>query len=386
MPCMRTSTFFTGLFAESPADFFRRPNRFIPAILMLAVLTGVARGQATYSVGCIPVTAVINTGLTERTGDIYFTQVVGSSAAGTINISYGVPITVDSSAIVVSAPAGSGYATATPIPGDGFVASVTVIATNSGAGILVLSVPGGINAGSFSVSGVRVAMAGTGLSSLTANVGATGNAITAGQTNVMVISSIAPGIASIETTATGSIDPTTGEVTAQPVITVKEGFLNAWGDASNATNAGIRITLSQAPPTGVSIVFSGTASTNGTGSPTFTTMAADGTIIGSPVEIISGSTSRNVYYRVTSTTDPTMQETLSISPSIQINSSEISLPLPELSITYTISLAPIGTAFDSNGNVITVPQLIPRYVLSEIGPAPLVITSAKKRHGQLISP
>jgi hypothetical protein len=80
-----------------------------------------------------------------------------------------------------------------------------------------------------------------------------------------------------------------------------------------------------------------------------------------------------VYYRATSTTDPTKQETLTIN--VDVDTSGViddNLPLPAGTITYVVSLAPIGTAFDADGNVITDIDLIPRYAASDVGPATLL--------------
>jgi hypothetical protein len=345
------------------------------AAVMFLGLTAAAFAQATYSVGSIPVTAVINTGLTENSGDITFTQISGTSVTGTITISYGVPVTVDLATVVVSAPAATGYGTATAIPGDGFVSSVTVnvAASNNAAGVLVLNVPGGIGAGSFSLSGVRVAVAGTTLTSLSASISTTNNAIVAGQTNVIVISSIAAGIASIKSNKAAVINSVTGVVNPSANIEVKEGFLNAWGDPLIKTNAGIRITLSAAPPSGVTITFPATATTNGAGTPVFTTIKSDGTALGTTVEFTSTSTTLVVYYRATSTTDATKQETLSIP--VAIDTADADLPIPATTITYVVSLAPIGTAFD-DGDVITDANLIPRYAALDVGPATLLSTTA----------
>jgi opacity protein-like surface antigen len=65
------------------------------AAVMFLGLTAAAFAQATYSVGSIPVTAVVNTGLVEKSGDITFSQTSGTVQTGTITISYGVQITND---------------------------------------------------------------------------------------------------------------------------------------------------------------------------------------------------------------------------------------------------------------------------------------------------
>lgn len=355
------------------------------AAVMFVGLTAASFAQATFSVGSIPVTAVVNTGQVELTGAVTFDQTSGVTNNGTITISYGVPITVAFSSVSVTALAGTAFASATCgaplLPTGVCVSTVTVNTTASSNtnGLLVVNVPAGVAAGgSFTVSGARVAIAGTGLTSLTANLSTTNNAITAGQTSVVVISSIQPGIAGVGTKIgstspnVGRINAVSGAITTTPAqVTVKEGFLNAWGDPTNLTNAGLRITLSANPPSGVKIIFPANATTDGTGSPVFTTMNSDGSLISADVTISSTSTSLQVFYKAVSTTDPTKQETLVIPVTFSVSSSA-SLPLPSTQITYVVSLAPIGTAFDSNGNVIADVKLIPRYAASDVGPATLL--------------
>jgi len=336
---------------------------------MFLGLSVAAFAQATYSVGSIPVTAVINTGQVEKTGDITFNQTSGTTNAGTLSISYGVPITNAFSGVTIINPTG-GYVATPP--------TINATASSNSAGLLVVNVPAAVASGSFTITGVRVAVAGTTLTNLPANISGTNNAITAGQTSVIVISSIAPGISAVAASksgaATGSIAATNGTINTQPVITVTEGFLNAWGDANlgASTAAGLRITMSAAPPAGVTITFPATATTNGTGGPTFTTINSDGTALGTTVAFTSASTTLTVYYRTNTTTDPTKQEILSISPTLSVATTGVTYPLPATSITYLVSMAPIGTAFDANNAVITTAGLIPRYAAADVGPKDLL--------------
>ncbi len=70
------------------------------AAVMFFALTASAFAQATFSVSSIPETTVVNSGFTEKTGDIMFTTVAGTPASvtGTFTISYGVPITAGTTA------------------------------------------------------------------------------------------------------------------------------------------------------------------------------------------------------------------------------------------------------------------------------------------------
>jgi hypothetical protein len=61
---------------------------------------------------------------------------------------------------------------------------------------------------------------------------------------------------------------------------------------------------------------------------------------------------------------------MQLSPTLTVSSS--TLPLPQASVTFTATFAPIGTAFDSSGSVIPVAVgKAPRFVASEVGPATL---------------
>jgi hypothetical protein len=73
---------------------------------MFLAFSVAAFAQATLTVGSIPVTAVVASGLTEKTGDITFTTVSGSPTvqSGVITINYGVPITVVGSVCQPGAP------------------------------------------------------------------------------------------------------------------------------------------------------------------------------------------------------------------------------------------------------------------------------------------
>jgi len=361
------------------------------AAVMFLGLSAAAFAQATYQVGSIPVTAVINTGLTERTGDITFTQISGTSQTGTITISYGVPITSPTSSIIISGA--NGY--------DG--TNVTLNSQSSSAGVIVLNIPNLIAAGTpaptFTVSGVRVNVAGTTLTNLTAQISSTNNAIVAGQTSVVVISSLGPGIGSVSTgTSSGgsraTINAATGTIVfsagSDAVIAVKEGFLNAFNDINPITGQGVglRFTLAAPPPPGVTITFPLTATTDGAGAPTF--VAVDPTTpssttaghavlaVNDTIKFTNSSTSLSAFYRLTSAQDPTKLETASfhVTVAFSAGSGSVNLPIPSGSVTFNTTLWPIGTAFNSNGSVITTQALIPRFIESLVGPTTLVNISS----------
>lgn len=352
----------------------------IAALMFVGLTAASFAQQATFSVGSTPVTAVIDTGQVELTGTVTFTLQSGVVAtAGTITINYGVPITYpDLSLAAKTGPNGSD-ANISILP---IASNVTVnnAASNNAAGLLVLTIPTTFAGTSFSVSGVRVAVANTGLPSLTASLSGVNVAITAGQTSVVVISSIKPGIAAVGTksSTTGGPKPVVGSINAvsgsdiiNPVITVQEGFLNAFGDPATKTNAGIKITLSAAPPAGVTIQFPATFSSfsGATAFAAWQAVNSDGSGPASGAKFTSTSTSLSAFYREASANDPTTAEFLSISPTLSVSSSA-TLPLPSTTVTYSVSLAPIGGVFNSDGTIIGDP-LIPRYVEVSAGSATL---------------
>ena len=158
------------------------------AAVMFFALSAAAFAQGTFSVGSTPVTAVIQNGLAEKTGDVSFTVTSGSTLVGTMSINYsGIPITNAANTIHV-------YINGVDTP-----AAVNTSGTALKSGLLVINVPelltnvsNGGQPATIRVSGVRVAVANQGLTSLNAQISATINAITAGQTVVQVISSIKP--------------------------------------------------------------------------------------------------------------------------------------------------------------------------------------------------
>jgi hypothetical protein len=245
--------------------------------------------------------------------------------------------------------------------------SVNTAASNNAGGILVINVPAGVSTGTFTVTGVRVPLAGTALTSLTANISSVGNAIVAGQTVVPVISAVASSIASVGSgpATVGLIDGGTGAVLTQPVATAREGYFAAFAPqgTGDTTSVMVRFSLSANPPVGVTITFPATVSV---GNASFSTANADGTGLGLPVAITSSSASLNVYYKITVSTDPTLIETLAVPVTLSVSPSA-TLPLAPTTLTYTCSLAPIGNAFSPTGQVITAP--IPRFAAAQVGPA-----------------
>jgi len=350
-----------------------KTKTLVLAAIMFLGLGAAAFAQATFSVGSIPVTAVINTGLTELTGDIAFNVVAGTSVPGTITISYGVPITIPLTAVTVSK---NGVLIA-PSP-------VNTAASSNTGGVLVINIAAGlIPTDVVRISGIRVAVAGTTLTSLSASISATANAITAGQTSVQVINSIAAGIASVadsKTTVIGVINSVSGGITA-PKVKIKEGFLDAWkpSDATNGSlGSGIRLTVTGLPPTGAKITFL-MAETTDALTKWQLVNCGDFTVATAAQDILPTSTSpTTVCYQENETaatvpaTSVSTQEVLTLNPLITVTGTP---PIATATLTFTATMAPIGTAFDSAGKVIpagTIAGYIPRFVAAEVGPTTLM--------------
>lgn len=349
------------------------------AAVMFFALSAAAFAQATFSVGSTPVTAVIANGLTEKTGDITFTVTSGQSQVGTIAVNYsGVPITNYAPAdnIVVKTFNDAG------VELTGASAATLNLSTGGGSslssGILVINVPVGLaNGYVIRLSGARVAVANTGLTSLNAQISTTVNGITAGQTVVQVISAISPAITvsgDKNTVTINSIAP----ASATAHMNATEVFLNAFGKAADDGNHGaagnpgslmVRFTLNQAPPEGATLTFPNTLSfptTGGTpGNNTSWELADEsGVPTGADGTIASTDTDLVVYYKLATDSDPIILETLSVPVTISFKSGTTVVGASK--ITFTATVAPIGTSTGTNST------LVPRYTVSESAAADLI--------------
>jgi len=319
----------------------------VVAAVMFLALSAAAFAQGTFNVGSTPVTAVINTGITENTGDITLNVASiqgGGTVAGTVSIYYsGVPITNNALA-------------AANVVGSGGLAGVNInVNTSLPLGNLVLNVPAGGAVGDvIRVTGIKVAVANTGLTSLNAQLSSVGNAITAGQTVVQVVSSIVNGIVVEGTNVT--VNAVTGAATGAPSISVTEGFLNAFG-AVDATltpgSLGFVITVSPIPA-GMTLTFPATPAVTAAGPTTavFEATDADGVVLGADVVLDETSTDLQVYYRLTADSDPFQIETVDIAIVPDPGTAKYVGAVP---VTAMVSLYPIGT--------VTTPAAkpIPRY-------------------------
>lgn len=352
-----------------------KAKTLLVAALMFFAFTAAAYSQAFFQVGSTPVTAVIKTGYSERAGDITFTTVTGQTTAnGTITVSYGVHITN------LAGTNGIQINTAAWVPAAGTTVVPTILSVANGAGQVVINVPTG-GSGTFSLSGVRVAVypnytSGNLIAQLSASQNS--NSFVAGQNQAVVITNVNDGI-TVSTTA-GTVNYGTG-ATTNPVIKIKEGFLDAFGrgsgvDITQTTGLMLRITLSGAPPTGYTLVFPATSSTNATTPAVFNNVTAsvttnsDGTtkaVTDTAAAVTVDSTHLQIYYllNTSSQSDPTLQETLSITPTLSYTGT--ALPPPPASISYTVTLAPLAASDGvKTDGTLTADLLTPRFFGLEI--------------------
>jgi hypothetical protein len=354
-----------------------KAKTLLVAAVMVLGLSAVAYAQATFTVGSVPVTAVTATGLTEKTGDLTFTIVSGTTVAGTITITYPVPITNTLAAppIVFGGTAG-GVITVNASSNNG---------ATTGMGQLVVDVPVGIPSGFFfTISGVRVSASGSGLSVMDVSISAVGNAITAGQTVARVITSIQQGIIA-GTSATVTMNGVTGAATGTAALSVRENYLNAFGvtaltDTTQNLATAVRFQLMAAPPPGVSVVFpGGPIATTGTGATgAFSLVDSSGAPLASQT-ITSASTSLDVYYMLTTDSSPTAIETLTVNPAISFTGTSSQLPVPAGMLSYQSTLALNGTAFCSGAVCTAMPAgAIPRYAVSWIPGGTILTVQASK--------
>jgi hypothetical protein len=366
------------------------------AAVMFLGLSAVAFSQAAvYAVSSTPITTVIATGNAEPVGDITFTQTGGTTVTGpqgTITIQYGgnnVNITSVFTQAIIGNCTG-GYAGNCP--------QVLITSSIYSPGLLVISIPAGVTTGTFTVTGVRVQINGAGLTSLAANISATGNQIAAGSTTVTVINStigagIAPAsvasynnntvpLASLTTTGNATYNAVTGQLVTgsvgTTVIKVGEGFLGAW-----SKNVGVRITVSATPPKGVTFTFPTTATSYDTSTTANTpinswvrgistsTTAQTGTGVISSSS--TSSSSLQMYYYVATDIGSTTVETLEIPVAVAVDTATASFPLPSNIFTYTVSLAPVQGPYNTSGSNAGNPSglLAPRFAALEVGPANL---------------
>jgi hypothetical protein len=285
------------------------------AAVMFFAFSVAASAQALFDVGSTPVTTVTSCGKTEMTGDITFSTVPASLPVitGTIVINYGVPVTSVAGAtatvtygVTPATPLGTG---STVLTGSSLIASANILT------ILIDPGAGWANGVSIVVHGVKVDVSGSpNLSNLVANISGTQNTFVAGETSVVVISSISSALNATATGTIQTINAVFGTSTGTASATVKEGYLNAW-----IPGIGIQFNFS-ALPAGLKFTFLPTIA-YGTGG-TFTLVNQDTAATTAPQSVFTSTSGAfSVIYQLTtqSTAAPaTTIETLTVTPTVDI--------------------------------------------------------------------
>lgn len=380
-------------------------TKILIAAVMFFALSVAAFAQVTaqFTVGSVPVTTVSSCGVTERTGDVIFTTVTGTGAVatGTFTINYGVPITSPLANIQATGTA-NGVALTTGAGNNLYLDPTLNTSGPTGslaAGLLTLSINPGAgltNPVSFTVNGVRVNVSGSSLTSLSATISSTGNAIVAGQTTVIVISAISTALDTVTVNNPGgvtvllpfgpalstgvAVNAATAGITGGGVVTansntanilVKEKFVTAFEvPGSGGTGAVVQLIFT-AVPTGVTVALPLTVTsdkgygfkavsltTTTTGAITATT---DATVAPS---FTSLSTSLSAYYLATTpgATSANGIDTLVFQATVTADPTKV--PLTPTAITVTAQMAPSNP---------TGSTYIPRYSGTQcaVGPATL---------------
>lgn len=341
----------------------------IAAVMMMA-LSAAAFAQATFQVGSSPVTAVIKTGYAELTGAVTFTGLSGTTInpAGTITISYGAAIVNTLTNANITGTLGATYNSQT---------------SNS----VIINVPANVAATGLTVtvSGVRVTVYGTGITSLNASITATGNAIVAGQTNVLVINSVADGIASVAVSTAVTLNGVTGALTpvgppaGQGNIRIKEGFQNAF-----VTGLGVRLTVDK-PAANVKITFPATAGTTDNsnapvGAANWTRGDKAGVASATTLDVTSSSTAPIYVYYYLQTAAGAAADTTIENLNITATVTTTALPVVPSTVTVTAILAPQASDLAANTTY------VPRFGPPDVTPANVTVLTVFQATTALLIP
>jgi hypothetical protein len=375
-----------------------RMKNILPVFVVLLFLgvASTAFAQISCNVASTPVSRDSSTGLTEPAGDITFactaTGTTNSTAGATITVSYGLPITNDTTIPDPAVSAGYNAKKVIAVAGPAGVAACpapTSVTVSNAAGSIVIQMPAVGNATigtqcNYTLTGVLLSLSGSGATSVIATVSVSpGNnlLITAGQNTPTVVTSVlAPIVATgVSVSAGPALIPTTGAsgaFTQTFSIKTAENYIDMFRDKTNVNGGG----------------FNGGAASNGvqllytfTGIPTGASLGSAGTPCtasmtnGSTVSITSGaitSVAPTTTVEVTSLSAASLTAIDSITLTCTLFSNgTATLPLTAGSITATVSLAPIGTAFSAGGAVLKDPTTtgqIPRYTGPSFGPFTVV--------------
>lgn len=323
-------------------------TKLLLAAVMFLCFTVAAFAQATYTVGSTPVTTVVESGYTERTGDITFTPVNPAgflTVTGTITIDYNDSPVTYLGQVVVTPP---GAVTATLEEGD-----------TSDQVVLRVEPTGAVDDYNIRLTGVRVQVAGDpGVAPLNVEITTVGNLIVAGQTTPRVLNAVHAGIASFTGSGPVRINAVTGDIdgTDGVELTAVEGFRSAFGvtiatDPTQANVQQLEIVLDQRVPSGITIQFPATDE------------SGDWALVGSGTLVYASGATPTVYYEVVSDTDVTSVEDFILASVTVSAEPATSGAYQDTIINASISLAPINFAGSTAR---------PRYAYVPVGEVPIV--------------
>jgi hypothetical protein len=346
------------------------------AVMLVLGLANTAFAQLSCSVASTPVSRDTATGHTEVAGDLIFNCVGGGTAttAATITVDYGVVITNS-----------TGYPTATPVSKPIAIVNTsgslsgggapTISAVNNSTGQVVISVPAQAApaAGSFTLTGVLVSLAGSGKTNLVATVSVSpGNnvLIVAGQNVATVITTILDGLRT-PTLTTGTAPGlllTTGIIIAPGFsVAVTENYIDMFRDQtqynSGAATNGTQLQFTfTGIPTGVSLTGCTATATSGTPTLTLATLT-------------SANNVAVVDWTVGAGPSLVAVDTVTLACAGITLGSSTTIPLTPGNIQVAVTLAPTGNALNSSGGVLTTGTTgqIPRYQSNPLPSPPLTV-------------
>lgn len=305
---------------------FTRIIRSLTLVFCLFAFESILLAQATFEVGsATPI--VVDIGHTELTGSITLTVVSGTTADAPFVINYSAPIT-NNDASDISVQGTGGLSGIDPAPD-----------LDRNANAIIIHVPAGATVdSSIIISGVRVAIAGLGITQVTASIEGLmpgGNSIVVGEANPAVISSLA------EPFSISQYEPPLSygvESNFQTSLMIVEGFQNAFtgmpGIGGQTVPTQIRITPFPSIPDGVQLTFDAVAVSPETGA-TITTQSG----LPETVPRMDGST--DVVYNFSSAVDSELTVESFI---FSITMSVPDPPFPAFLLQFQATLIPIGLA------------------------------------------
>ena len=225
--------------------------------------------QAVFSVGSSPLVAA-DIGYAELAGTISLTVFSGTTVAAPVEITYPTAIT-NNSLLEISVSGLGGFSGASFNP-------VLDKTTNS----ITISVPsGGASGDRILISGVRLAIAGSNLTQVTAAVSGPGNSVVTGQNHPIVISAVEQPFSVTE--IGGPLSSSSGIVSiATMSLLIKENYLSAFtgltGVGGQTVPTNIQITPFPQIPTGMQITFASVATSPESGATLATVSGVDETV------------------------------------------------------------------------------------------------------------